>query len=571
MINFYNKVEVFWFKILYILSFLMFCGFIWVVKLDKVFIFEFNVFSFNSIDFVVPIIADPVRLSFRRVMLFIRGSVIFFSNYYIEGEKNINRFSILILLFILSMNFLIFIPNLIRLLIGWDGLGIISFLLVIFYQNNKSLGSGIITFISNRVGDGLLIVSIGLMVSMNSWNIFFVEGFIGPFVLVLWCVVIGAITKRAQIPFSAWLPAAIAAPTPVSALVHSSTLVTAGVYLIIRFHEQVFGNEVLRWYIMVIRTLTTLMAGISAVCETDLKKIIALSTLSQLGVMMFSLSLGLKDLCVFHLFTHALFKALLFMCAGSIIHRHYHFQDIRKLGVCWYYIPVSTTCLNVANLSLCGFPFLRGFYSKDIILESILERDIRILILVLIVFATFLTTIYSARLTYLTVTSSNSFLPMRRKLEESFSNVVPIVFMALVSVFSGPRLFWLINFEVLEPWVDSLEKLGPFLIFLLAVSLVFFSEGLIFKKQLRSKLFFSCSNIWFIAITSTQPLLMKFFEVREKNIKIVDQGWNEVLGGQGIFEGSKTLFQVLGEFQYNKTNVFAGFILINLIILVVYI
>ena len=136
-------------------------------------------------------------------MLFIRGSVIFFSNYYIEGEKNINRFSILILLFILSMNFLIFIPNLIRLLIGWDGLGIISFLLVIFYQNNKSLGSGIITFISNRVGDGLLIVSIGLMVSMNSWNIFFVEGFIGPFVLVLWCVVIGAITKRAQIPFSA--------------------------------------------------------------------------------------------------------------------------------------------------------------------------------------------------------------------------------------------------------------------------------------------------------------------------------------------------------------------------------
>merc|ERR1719347_256241 len=175
-------------------------------------------------------------------------------------------------------------------------------------------------------------------------------------------------TKRAQIPFSAWLPAAIAAPTPVSALVHSSTLVTAGVYLLIRFRSVLEGT-VVQTGLLLLASLTMFMAGLGANFETDLKKIIALSTLSQLGVIMRVLALGFPDLAFFHLLAHALFKALLFICAGSIIHRVKDYQDIRIMGGLVYHIPLTSICINLANLALCGTPFLAGFYSKDIILE----------------------------------------------------------------------------------------------------------------------------------------------------------------------------------------------------------
>lgn len=569
VIVFFKKVEVFWYKILYFFSFIIFILFVLISKTNSRFIFEFCLLELNSICFTIPVLLDPVSLSFRCVMLFIRGSVIFFSRYYMLGEKYINRFSVLILLFILSINLLIFIPNLISLLLGWDGLGIVSFLLVIFYQNTKSLGSGLITFLSNRVGDALLIVSIGWIVSFGSWNIFYVCEFKG-FLLVLWCVVIASITKRAQIPFSAWLPAAMAAPTPVSALVHSSTLVTAGVYLLIRFHDQVFSIPGLRWYVLHISTLTTLIAGIRAVCETDLKKIIALSTLRQLGVMIFSLRLGLKELCIFHLFTHALFKALLFICAGSIIHSHHHLQDVRKLGSAWYFMPVSATCLNVANLSLCGFPFLSGFYSKDFILESMLEGSITIPLLVLIVIATFLTTLYSTRLTFLRLVNKNNFFPIRRKSEETKENLVPIVIITMVSIFSGSSLFWSMNSELIEPWVGIFEKLFPLILVLRAIAVTIVLQDINFFKKRKIKLMYSCSNIWFLAPLRTQPLVANFFYISENNIKVVDQGWNEILGGQGLFKLSRNLMSKIGGLQINTSNIFVGLFIMNFIVILIY-
>lgn len=562
------KISVFWYKILYALSFFMFCIFVFIRKSGKVLIFEFTLLDWRRLRLSFPVIVDSISLSFRSIILFIRGSVVFFSNYYMEGEKYINRFSILILLFILSMNFLIFVPNLVTLLLGWDGLGVVSFLLVIYYQNSKSLGAGLITFLSNRVGDALLIVSIGWIATISSWNIFMLESFNGIFVLILWCICIAAITKRAQIPFSAWLPAAIAAPTPVSALVHSSTLVTAGVYLLIRFYDQIFVVASLSWYVICIGTLTTLMAGIRAVCETDLKKIIALSTLSQLGVMIFSLSLGLKELCVFHLFTHALFKALLFLCAGGIIHSHHHLQDVRKLGSCWYFMPISTACLNIANLSLCGFPFLSGFYSKDLILESILENNITLLILILMVLATFLTSLYSARLTYLRVVNKNNFFPLSAKLEESKSNITPIVMITLMSIIRGPSLFWIINSEGLEPWINSREKFVPLVLILLAVVVVFFSKGARMRLKNKSKLFYACSNMWFIAPLSSQPTISNFFRISEKNIKLVDQGWHEVCGAQGIYRFSSKRFKALSNLQNNRVWVFVLIVVTNCFLMI---
>jgi NADH-ubiquinone oxidoreductase chain 5 len=162
----------------------------------------------------------------------------------------------------------------------------------------------------------------------------------------------------------------MAAPTPVSALVHSSTLVTAGVYLLIRFNI-LFFDSWLGQFLLLIRGLTIFIAGISANFEFDLKKIIALSTLSQLGLIMIILSIGFPKLAFFHLLTHALFKALLFLCAGAIIHNIKNSQDIRDIGGLIIFIPFTTSCFNVANLALCGMPFLAGFYSKDLILEIV--------------------------------------------------------------------------------------------------------------------------------------------------------------------------------------------------------
>jgi NADH-ubiquinone oxidoreductase chain 5 len=195
------------------------------------------------------------------------------------------------------------------------------------------------------------------------------------------------------------LPAAIAAPTPVSALVHSSTLVTAGVYLLIRFNILLI-NSYLSNILLLIGGLTIFMAGLSANYEFDLKKIIALSTLRQLGLMIRILAIGFYKLAFFHLLTHALFKALLFICAGGIIHNIKNSQDIRDMGILVNYMPLSVSCLNVANLALCGMPFLAGFYSKDLILEIVIISDINFISFFLFFFSTGLTVCYSFRLSY---------------------------------------------------------------------------------------------------------------------------------------------------------------------------
>jgi NADH-ubiquinone oxidoreductase chain 5 len=193
------------------------------------------------------------------------------------------------------------------------------------------------------------------------------------------------------------LPAAIAAPTPVSALVHSSTLVTAGVYLLIRFIEPLIASGINK-PLIILAIITILMAGVGANLEIDIKKIIALSTLRQLGLIIIRIGLGLPKIAYFHILTHALFKALLFMCAGNIIHCRGDNQDLRKIGLMCSQLPLTTVCLNTANLALCGTPFMAGFYSKDLILEIILIQDMGHFSVALAYVATALTVTYSLRL-----------------------------------------------------------------------------------------------------------------------------------------------------------------------------
>jgi NADH-ubiquinone oxidoreductase chain 5 len=361
-------------------------------------LFELNIIRLNSLEFNYIIILDGVSLTFMSVVTLIASCVVFYRNDYIQGDPNINRFIIIVLIFVVSIIALILSPNIIRILLGWDGLGLVSYALVIYYQNIKSYNAGILTALSNRIGDVIILISISYIRSVGSFNfINFMPGDTPNLVIIRLLVTIAACTKRAQIPFSAWLPAAMAAPTPVSALVHSSTLVTAGVYLLIRFRNPIIEsglNKPLIW----VAILTMLIAGIGANIEIDLKKIIALSTLRQLGLMIIRIGLGLIKIAYFHILTHALFKALLFICAGNIIHCSGDTQDLRKIGAICSQMPFTRACINTANLALCGTPFLAGFYSKDLILEIIIMQETNHLALILAFTATALTVTYSARL-----------------------------------------------------------------------------------------------------------------------------------------------------------------------------
>ena len=383
---------------------------------NYVFIFEWVIFQISSCVVTFIFILDPVRLRFRNVVCLISGCVMLFSSRYISHDPFLKRFTWLVMLFVLSINLLVFIPRLPALLLGWDGLGIVSFALVIYYQNIKSLGAGMITVLANRIGDVMILISIGLLVLQGHWSIISMW----DYYLASWtalAVTLAAMTKRAQIPFSSWLPAAIAAPTPVSALVHSSTLVTAGVFLVIRFFPFLRRIDGFKSALLFISVLTLLMAGIGANYENDLKKIIALSTLRQLGVIIMRLGMGMPFLALFHLYTHALFKALLFLCAGMIIHNSSNTQDIRHMGGLFFQLPLTTTCINVANLSLCGAPFLSGFYSKDLILELSLANPTNFLMVLLIFLATGITAAYSFRLSFCSLWGSIKNSSRHRKME----------------------------------------------------------------------------------------------------------------------------------------------------------
>lgn len=357
---------------------------------------EIEVLNFSSYKVTVLFLLDFVRVFFFSTVCLIARRIFIFRSSYIRNDKVSNRFLGIVLLFILRIGFLIFRPNLIRILLGWDGLGVTSYLLVCYYRSEKRFNARILTALSNRLGDVaiLLFISINLNPAILNIGLFSSSNFRSLFFLSF--ILLAAITKRAQIPFSAWLPAAIAAPTPVSALVHSSTLVTAGVYLLIRFNFILF-NSGLRCAVLWVGALTIFIAGRAALVELDIKKIIALSTLSQLGMIVFTLGLGETYLRWAHLIRHAYFKAIIFMGAGAIIHRVRGYQDVRKIGSLNKNNFFIFSIFLSGSFSLCGLPFLTGFYSKDVILEQFLINSFRIWLGTICYLATILTAAYSVR------------------------------------------------------------------------------------------------------------------------------------------------------------------------------
>ena len=356
---------------------------------------------------VVPIrlVLDFRALFFAGTVRLVTARVLAFSQFYIEGEKFKVRFIILVVLFVLSMLLLIFRGDLLVILVGWDGLGLTSYLLVLYFRRKKSRSAALLTALTNRIGDVGIMLFIGFGVLYRNFSPAH-SGSLGSRIPWIGLLLVRAVTKSAQLPFSSWLPAAMAAPTPVSSLVHSSTLVTAGVYLVYRFYFCFLARETLP-FLALISGVTLLVSSFTAVFESDLKKIIALSTLSQLALIFLIMSLGQKIISFLHLNTHAFFKSLLFMVRGDIIHSLLGWQDLRKAGaVDPQKIGQLAVCF-AANSSLMGLPFMRGFSSKDLFLELSLSSLGRFPFLVLLYFSLLLTFLYTARFIALVLFSSH--------------------------------------------------------------------------------------------------------------------------------------------------------------------
>nr|YP_009236566.1 NADH dehydrogenase subunit 5 [Lepidodesma languilati]AMH85890.1 NADH dehydrogenase subunit 5 [Lepidodesma languilati] len=498
---------------------------------------EWKFLSVCGTDCTLPIIIDYISIIFSCFVCLISGSVSLFSVSYMESEIFMRRFMLLIMAFVGSMNLLIFIPSMITILLGWDGLGIVSFALVIYYQNKKSLAAGMLTVLANRIGDALLILGICFLVNWGEWRIGY--GMSGSFMLLIcFLVVVGAMTKSAQIPFSAWLPAAMAAPTPVSALVHSSTLVTAGVYLLIRFYSTLIEAEEVLWFLSKIGGLTLLMAGLSACFEVDLKKIIALSTLSQLGLMMFTVGIGFPIIAVFHLFTHALFKALLFLCAGSIIHSTIDTQDGRILGSLSYLLPFSSSCLVLSSVALCGMPFLSGFYSKDLILESTFSGFNGSLEVVVVLVGAGLSLIYSMRILLMGVFGQSYGSGLLVCGVESGYVVSSIIILSVGAISGG----WLLQ----SVWVsvNGFSLVGGFgkkvICVVTFIGLLYGLVNFFLAKCQKPKLFSLfgrfLSSMWFMNLVSGSLLAGVGLKSGGLMHLHLDLGWMEVFGGQGVFK-----------------------------------
>nr|YP_009330841.1 NADH dehydrogenase subunit 5 [Sinopodisma tsinlingensis]APD83424.1 NADH dehydrogenase subunit 5 [Sinopodisma tsinlingensis] len=526
---------------LFFMSTLIFVLGIYYLMIDYSIFVEWELFNLNGSMIVMTLILDWMSLIFMSFVMYISSLVIYYSEDYMSGEKNMNRFIIIVLMFILSMGFLIISPNLISILLGWDGLGLVSYCLVIYYQNVKSYSAGMLTALSNRIGDVAILISIAWMLNFGSWNYIYYYDFISnsfEMKIITMLIILAAMTKSAQIPFSSWLPAAMAAPTPVSALVHSSTLVTAGVYLLIRFSSMLdvynFG-----WFLLLVGCLTMFMAGLGANFEFDLKKIIALSTLSQLGLMMSILAMGYPKLAFFHLLAHALFKALLFMCAGSMIHNLKDSQDIRFMGSIVNFMPLTSVCFNVSSLSLCGMPFLAGFYSKDLILEMVCLSWINCLIFFLYFFSTGLTASYSFRLFYYSMSGDNNFYSSFSFDDKGFFISFGMIALLFIAVFGGSLLSWLIfpipYMIVLPFYLKFLTMivviLGSYFGYLISNSN--FSHNL-FSLNMLSFVSFT-GSMWFMPFLSTNFISYLPLKFGYYSSKSFDYGWGEMIGGQGLY------------------------------------
>nr|ARB50150.1 NADH dehydrogenase subunit 5 [Perissonemia borneenis] len=487
------------------------------------FMLNWEVFKINSSFISMTFYFDWMSMFFSGTGLMISSMVILYSYDYMYVDVNKIRFLILVFLFIVSMMLMVFSLNMISILLGWDGLGLVSYCLVIYYQNNNSYVSGMLTVLTNRVGDVLILIGISWFFNFGSFHfIYYLDLKHDWLMFFMFLIILASFTKSAQIPFSSWLPAAMAAPTPVSSLVHSSTLVTAGIYLLIRFGNLVISTNFNNLF-FIISVLTMFMAGLGAVFEYDLKKIVAFSTLSQLGLMMSILFMGDFFLSYFHLLSHAFFKSLLFMCSGLIIHSVCDSQDIRYMGCMFNEKPYSMTCFIISNMSLCGLFFMSGFYSKDMILESFIYLNMNFVKMLIYMLSISLTVCYTVRLiNHVLITGLPVFV--FRSVDEGFSSYFSLIILLLFSVFFGSMYSWLVFETPVYNFFSLLVKLSILFFMILGFLFYFFLSNLNLNMN---NMFMYLGSMLYLTYLGSMFLNVNFYNLSLNYSSLMDDSWGE--------------------------------------------
>ena len=546
---------------------------------------------------------DSLTVSMLIPVLIISSLVHIYSISYMSNDPHNQRFFSYLSLFTFMMIILVTANNYLLMFVGWEGVGVCSYLLVSFWFTRIAANqSSISAFLTNRVGDCFLTIGMfSILWSLGNLDyatVFSLAPYMNSNVILIIgiCLLIGAMAKSSQVGLHVWLPMAMEGPTPVSALIHAATMVTAGVYLLMRSSPLIEYSSTLLLLCLWLGAITTVFSSLIGLFQQDIKKVIAYSTMSQLGMMVIAVGLSSYNLALFHLINHAFYKGLLFLGAGAVIHAVADNQDFRKYGGLISYLPLTYSVILIASLSLVAFPFMTGFYSKDFILESAFGQYSfsSISVYVIAVIGAIFTTLYSVKVLYLTFIANpnGSIQAYRNAHEGDLFLSLPLFILALFSIFFGfitkdifiglGSNFFIDNSIFIHPMneimintefaVPTLFKLLPFIF-----TIMFTIIALIYSEFLpKSIISFKLSRLGYniFGFFNQRFLIELFYNKYITNsvlnlggllTKFLDKGSIELLGPFGLEKGLIKLSKNISYLNSSIVTNYALFILVGFI------
>jgi len=547
---------------------------------------------------------DSLTVSMLIPVLIVSSLVHIYSIGYMSHDPHNQRFFSYLSLFTFMMVILVTANNYLLMFVGWEGVGVCSYLLVCFWFTRIAANqSSLSAFLTNRVGDCFLTIGMFAILwafgNLDYATVFSLAPYMNENVVTIVgiCLLIGAMAKSSQVGLHVWLPMAMEGPTPVSALIHAATMVTAGVYLLMRSSPLIEYSSTVLMLCLWLGAITTVFSSLIGLFQQDIKKVIAYSTMSQLGMMVIAVGLSSYNIALFHLVNHAFYKALLFLGAGAVIHAVADNQDFRKYGGLRPYLPLTYSVMLIASLSLVAFPFMTGFYSKDFILESAYGQYYfsSTVVYIIATIGAMFTTLYSVKVLYLTfLTNPNGPLINYKKAHEGdIFMSAPLMILAVFSIFFGfitkdmfiglgsgffsdNAIFIHPSHEIMldtEFGVPTLFKLLP-LLFTISLSVIaivlseYLSTILIYFKLSRVgyNLFSFFNQRFLIELFYNRYITGIILKLGGQTTKVIDKGSVEYLGPYGLEKGLLNISNNIARLNTGVITSYALYILIGLII-----